>query len=51
MAATIFVDHFSRLLFVHLQQSLTSDDTDNASFTNAPMHFNAECLKRSSHNP
>ena len=26
-AATIFVDHFSRLSYVHLQRSLTSDDT------------------------
>ena len=30
MAATIFVDHFSRLSFVHLQRSLTSDDTVKA---------------------
>jgi hypothetical protein len=30
MAATIFVDHFSRLSFVHLQQSLTSGDTVKA---------------------
>ena len=29
-AATVFVNHFSRLLFVHLQRSLTSDDTVRA---------------------
>jgi hypothetical protein len=29
-AATVFVDHFSRMSYVHLQESLTSADTVEA---------------------